>query len=152
VKLTTKPALGIVLLLFAPLAVAQSKLGELLDAGGKKLSGEDFKEEVVQRVLIGPTAAGGSIEVLYAQTGVIQGLGTYSPTTQRMAPVAGVWTIDESGRVCTSMQIGGGIGGAAGSVSLPPRCQSWFKYKDQYFLADSDTDRQARVLVRTLKQ
>ena len=35
---------------------------------------------------------------------------------------------------------------------LPFRCQFWFKYKEQYFLSDSDTDRQARVLVRTIKQ
>src|SRR5262249_11679262 len=147
--LPIRPALVIALMLIAPLAMAQTKLGELLDAGAKKLSGAEFKEQVVQRVLIGPTAAGGSIEVLYAQTGVIQGLGTYSPYSLRMAPVSGIWTIDESGKVCTSMQIGSG---QIATVTLPPRCQPWFKYKDQYFLADSDTDRQARVFVRAPKQ
>lgn len=47
---------------------------------------------------------------------------------------------------------GGGGGGYANPVTLPARCQVWFKYADQYFLSDSDSDRSARVLRRTLKQ
>ena len=35
---------------------------------------------------------------------------------------------------------------------LPPRCQFWFKLGDTYFLSDSDTDRSAKVLSRTIKQ
>jgi hypothetical protein len=37
------------------------------------------------------------------------------------------------------------------ATTLPPRCQYWFKLGDVYFLADSDTDRRAKVLRRTLK-
>jgi hypothetical protein len=131
--------------------VAQSNLGELLDAGAKKLSVDEFKEEVVQRVLVGPTPAGGTIEVLYARTGVIQGVGRYSDVTARLAPISGEWTTDDSGRVCTAMRIGA-VGGAIGGVMLPARCQVWFKYRDQYFLSDSDTDRSVKVLGRTVKQ
>ncbi len=50
------------------------------------------------------------------------------------------------------MQIGGGPGGAVSGVALPGRCQVWFKYGNQYFISDSDSDRSARVLRRTLKQ
>ena len=37
-------------------------------------------------------------------------------------------------------------------VVLPPRCQFSFKLGDKYFLSDSDTDRSAKVLSRTIKQ
>jgi len=37
-------------------------------------------------------------------------------------------------------------------VILPFRCQYWFKYKDEYFIADSDSDPKAKVLRRTVKQ
>jgi hypothetical protein len=147
--LSTKLVLMLVVLLCAPLATAQSNLGELLDAGAKKLTVEEFKNEVAQRVIVGPTATGGKLELLYAHTGVIQGLGTYMDvTSQRLATISGEWTTDDNGRVCTSMTIGGGVT----AMMLPPRCQFWFKYAEQYFLSDSDSDRKARVLRRTLKQ
>ena len=156
-KAVPRPAkllLGFALLLCASFAVAQSSLGELLDAGAKKLSAQEFRQEVVQRVIVGPTAGGGNLEVMYANSGVIQGRGNYRDVAQMiMAPISGEWTIDDHGRICTSMQMGGGSGGTvSGLVMLPPRCQIWFKYKERYFLADSDSDRSARVLPRTLKQ
>jgi Ni/Co efflux regulator RcnB len=40
---------------------------------------------------------------------------------------------------------------ATPALTLPPRCQVWFKYGDDYFIADSDSDRQVRVYRRTLK-
>ena len=148
--LSTKLLSALALLLWAPLAAAQNNLGALLDAGATRLSPEAFKEEVVQRVIVGLTGAGGEIEVMYASTGVIQGIGSY----QQLAPVhivgvSGEWMLDDNGRVCTAMQIGGG-GGTP--VMLPPRCQFWFKYNGQYFMSDSDSDRRTRVLRRTLKQ
>lgn len=141
------------LLLWAPLAVAQSNLGELLDAGAKRLSVEDFKEEVVQRVIVGPTATGASLEVMYASSGEIQGRGSLIHQGVSSAPIFGEWTIDNNGRVCTSMTIGSGFGAPAfGAGPLPPRCQFWFKYAGQYFFSDSDSDRHARVFPRTVKQ
>jgi hypothetical protein len=138
-----------VLVLWVPLAAAQSNLGELLDGGAKKLSAEEFRQEVVQRVIVGPTLSGGSLEVMYASNGVIQGQGTYGTIT--LAPISGEWTIDDNARICTSMRIGGGSG-TGGGVALPSRCQFWFKHAEQYFFSDSDSDRRARVLRRTVKQ
>ena len=149
--LPTKLPLVIFLWLFAPLAVAQNKLGELLDAGAKKLSPGEFKQEIVQRVIVGPSTTGGILEIMYVDNGLVQGVGTHPFATGNIGnpftPINGEWKIDDSGKICTSMQIG-----VLGGVILPFRCQSWFKYKNQYFLADSDTDRSARVLVRTIKQ
>ena len=148
----TKLQLVLSVLLWATSAMAQSNLGELLDAGAKKLSVEEFKEEVVQRVIVGPTLSGGILEVIYASNGVIQGLGSYGAAANGSmnASISGEWTIDDNGRICTSMRIGN-AGGASGGL-LPTRCQFWFKYAEQYFLSDSDSDRRARVLSRTVKQ
>jgi hypothetical protein len=139
-----------------PLAMAQNNLGELLDAGAKKLSPEEFKQEVVQRLIAGPTATGGRLELLYAESGVIAGVGNFNDAAGLLyAQISGEWTIDD-GRICTSMRIGTGPGGALTytSVLLPRRCQVWFKLGEQYFLSDSDSDsdRYTRVLRRTLKQ
>jgi hypothetical protein len=147
--LPPKLPLGFALLLWASLASAQNNLGELLDAGAKKLSVAEFKEEVVQRVVVGRTAPGGQIEVMYARTGVISGKGSYQDQASlRLADISGEWTLDDNGRVCANML----IGAYGGGVFLPARCQFWFKYNGQYFLSDSDSDRYARVLRRTLKQ
>lgn len=54
----TPPAL-LLLLLAAPVALAQTTLGELLDGGAARVSGEAFKRDVVQQVLIGTTPTGG---------------------------------------------------------------------------------------------
>src|SRR5215467_247466 len=72
----TKLLLGSAFLLFASFAAAQKNLGELLETGGKKLSPEEFKEELVQRVIVGPTPTGGTLEVIYTSKGTIQGRGT----------------------------------------------------------------------------
>jgi hypothetical protein len=141
--------LELVVLLWAPFAIAQTNLGELLDAGAKKLSAEEFKEEIVQRVLVGPApSGGGQLELMYATNGEIQGLGMYPPILNSPQPFRGGWTTDASGRVCTTIQFV--VGNPP--VSLPTRCQFWFKYDGQYFYADSDSERTVRVIRRTLKQ
>ena len=145
-------SLGTACFLYASFAVAQSNLGELLDAGAKMISAEEFKQEVVQRMIVGPTASGGSIEVMYTANGSIAGTGTalLSPGALygRVMPVFGEWKIDDNQRICTSMRISMT---PSATVALPPRCQVWFRYRDEYFIADSDSDRRARVLRRTVQ-
>ncbi|HZI82701.1 MAG TPA: hypothetical protein VFF44_02245 [Casimicrobiaceae bacterium] len=142
------------LMLWLPLAMAQSNLGELLDAGAKRLSPDEFKEQVVQRVIVGPSATGGSLQVIYQPNGLMQGTGTAKGTILQPATIFGEWTIDDNGRICASMQSSGGGGGGYGTqgVTLPRRCQTWFKLDSDYFISDSDSDRYARVLRRTMKQ
>lgn len=119
VPLPTKLLLGLALLLLVPFAAAQNNLGELLDAGAKKLSPEEFRQDVVQRVIVGPALSGARMELIYATSGVIQGrselLGGGSPTQfGYLASIDGVWNIDDSGRICHSM--------VAGKNLLPFRC------------------------------
>src|SRR5262252_7415831 len=147
VRIPTKLLLGIAVLLLVPFATAQNNLGELLDAGAKKLSLEEFKEEIVQRITVGSMPTGGRIEVVYARSGMIQGAGSNREgAVVPSSPIMGEWTTDISGRVCTAMRIGGQPGATGPPlIMLPARCQYWFKYKDDYFLADSDSDRSAKV-------
>jgi len=144
VPLSTTIPLGVVFLLWAPLAVSQNNLGELLDAGAKKLSPEEFRLELVQREVVGLTDVGGSLEVMYASNGQVQGQGT-GRFTPRLVYLSGEWKIDDNGAICTSMRTEGG-------AALPYRCQFWFKQAGEYFLSDSDSDRRMLVLRRTVKQ
>lgn len=141
-------------LTWAPFVAGQTTLGALLDAGAKPLSAAQFKEEVVQRTIEGPTPTGGFLEVMYAESGTVQGRGTpnYSNSTAVFGrlPVDGEWKLGDNGRICTTLRIAGWTSGS--TVVMPTRCQYWFKLGDKYFFADSDTDRSAKVLVRTLKQ
>lgn len=145
----TRMLLGLVLLLLTPFAIAQNNLGELLDVGAKRVSAEEFRQDVAQHTLVGNlTAQGGNMELMYSNGGMIRGASSlYTGTPLSIAAlgqVDGVWNIDDSGRICSSMMVG--------RIFLPLRCQYWFKYKDDYFVADSDTDPKAKVLRRTVKQ
>ena len=150
VPLPTKLLLGLALLLLVPFAVAQNNLGELLDAGARKLSAEEFRQEVTKQTLVGVSPLGLRMEMMYASSGMIQGsssIYTGNPLSAQVGAgglIDGVWNIDDSGRTCTSMVVG--------RTFLPFRCQFWFKYKQDYFIADSDSDRNARVVRRTVKQ
>lgn len=150
----TRPLLLVLLpLLAAPVALAQTTLGELLDAGAARLSEEAFKRDVVQRTIVGTTPAGGTLEIMYAANGSIVGSGTATSGSFARAPVNGVWTIDAQDRICSSMSIGGASGQGGGlpqPTNLPRRCQFWFRFGESFFLSDSDSDRHARVLRRTV--
>ena len=135
-------------------ALAQQTLGELLDAGAKQLTAEEFRSEVVQRLLVGRSPSGGDLELLYTVAGVVQGRGApgnISFSLVQPANITGSWTEGDNGRICTSLIIGVGAGGGVSTVVLPPRCQFWFRLARQYYLADTDWDRSGKVLVRTLK-
>jgi len=143
--------MAMLFLLWAQWALAQSDLGQVLDAGGKLLTLEEFKQELVQRVLTGPTPTGGSLEIMYTSSGRIQGVGQLPGDTpfRAFSPYNGTWTDGDNEAVCAAVVITGQ--GGAGMVTLPRRCQFWFKVGDRYYLSDSDTDRSAKVLPRTVK-
>lgn len=127
------------------IAFAQGNRGELIDAGAKRISIDEFKQELVQRVLVGPTAYGGSLEIMYASNGSIQGKGTSVLFRGvQLADFQGEWKPDDSGRVCSSIGMR--------RAQNPPLCQFWFKHADRCFVSDSEADRDSSVLSRTMKQ
>jgi hypothetical protein len=134
-------------------ARAQTNVGQLLDSGAVKLSAEEFRQQVVGRVLAGPGRGlliQTSIqEVVYLDDGIIRGSGsatTFGGMTGggQTFVIEGTWTIDDRGRICQSTR--------AGNVVLAPRCQYWFKHSDKFYFADSDTDRSAVITVRNVKK
>jgi hypothetical protein len=143
---TVKLWLIAVLVLGSPCAIGQSTLGAVLDAGAQKLTVEEFKAELMQRSLIGPSGTGVEFEVLYTSGGGINGVGRgNSPGLIPGRPLDGEWRSDTEGRICSSMRI------PASAIVLAPRCQFWFKLGDTYYVSDSDSDRYAKVLPRKLK-
>ena len=116
----------------------------VIDAGARRLTVDEFKAELVQRPIAGQMPSGANLEIVYAKTGsiageaIIQGIGSQT--------LAGEWATDDNGRICTSIQF------ARSAHETLRRCEFWFKYKEQYFLSVSDSDRQARLVRRTIKQ
>jgi hypothetical protein len=140
--------------LFASTVFAQTTLGEVLDAGASLLNVADFQREIVQRVIVGQTAAGAQLEIMYAATGVVVGRGTPPQNVNFIGinpTVSGEWTVGTEGRICTALRFQAAYVSQAPPAS-PPRCQYWFKLRDAYFISDYDSDRSAKVLSRTLKQ
>ncbi len=134
-------------------ALAQTKVGQLLDSGAVKLSAADFKQQIVGRFLVGPGRGQQVItsahEVVYLEDGRIRGSGSATTLGGMKGggmsfAIEGTWTIDERDRICETTRLG--------DVVLAPRCQFWFKQSDKYFFADSDSDRSALVTVRTVKK
>jgi hypothetical protein len=137
--------------LAASVALAQASLGELLDKGATKLSVDEFKAELVGQTLVGPSRSNVMvvIEVIYLDSGHIQGVGSNTMMGGGFAPnayfgVRGSWTVGDAQQICDSMVVG--------AVTLPSRCQYWYRYDRRYYASDSDTDRSARVLVRSRKE
>jgi hypothetical protein len=150
-SLVPTPLLALALLFVAPLAAGQDTLGAVLDQGAVKISADEFRRDLVQRTIIGTTAAGGALELIYSAGGTIAGNGTAAATSSiSKAWVQGTWTIDERERVCSSMEFGTLPGGALPRMTLPRRCQFWFKLGETYYLSESDSDRHERILRRTV--
>ena len=61
------------------------------------------------------------------------------------ADVRGTWKFGDNGTVCTSVV----LDGPTIRANFPPRCQYWYRLRDRFYVAESDTDRRARVLPRS---
>ena len=143
---------------WVPLAMAQTNLGAVLDSGGRQVSADEFKRDVVGRVMRGDTTArtpgggasatAGTLDLVYLSAGGVRGSGQSGTLGGARGggasfAVEGSWTIDERERVCTSMR--------AGAVVFAPRCQFWYVREKTYFLSDSDSDRSARISSYTIQ-
>jgi len=150
--LMTRLAVALATVAWTACAFGQSTLGAVVDAGAKPLTPEDFKQQVMQRILVGPTATGGSLEYIYAGNGMIEGRGMVHQQGGPQPRVEGQWKFDDSGRVCTTMIVYAAPGASTAGFNLGMRCQHWYRLGADYFIADSDTDRSAKVLRRSIKQ
>jgi hypothetical protein len=138
--------IGISIALVSSYAAAQGSLGELLDAGGKKLSKTEIMAVLGGANLSGLSKTGGLFQADFKPDGTYA--GTVQSAQGKSGGMFGTWIVDESGKVCTEFTTSLG---AAGS-SKRSNCAYFYKSGDAYYVVESDTDRSALALSRTVKK
>lgn len=133
----TAGALAFLATMLAPVANAQSNLGELLDKGGKKLLKADYIALAPFRVKFEWPQGGGEGDLVYAANGTLTGTEYHYPSRSE-SPSVGTWTVDDSGSWCIKKKL------EAWNTTFD-RCWYTFRLGDEYFGTLSDTDRNARV-------
>jgi hypothetical protein len=123
--------------------LAQNTVGELLDAGGKKLSKDEVVAAIVGGNSSGPTRTGGQAQLNYKADGTFA--GTIQSSQGKNGGMFGTWTVDDSGQACVEYTIT--IFGSQQGKS----CAFFFRQADQYYVGDTD-DRGSLLLRRTIKK
>jgi hypothetical protein len=125
-------------------ALAQNTVGEVLDAGGKKLTKDEFVAAIVDSNISGPTQGGGQVQVNYKADGTFA--GNVQSAQGKNGGRYGTWTIDVSGKLCTDATT------SVYGTRQNQGCAFLFKLGDRYFVAvDTDT-RDTRVLPRAINK
>jgi hypothetical protein len=125
-------------------ALAQNDLGELLDAGGKKMSKEEIVKVFSGAHSTGKTATGAHGEFEFGADGTYSGV--VQSTAGGSAGVMGKWTATDGGKLCVEWTpVGRGANKGGG-------CGFYYSLGGDYYLTDSDSDRSVIVLKRTLKK
>ena len=122
-------------------AFAQATLGELLDAGGKKLAKDEVTSTVSGKTVTGVNALGGETRIDYNTDGAMVGSGKNPQGRGREYPISGKWWVEENGKWCTDFRT------PAGPNST---CAYLFKSGDEYFVSGSTSDRSVRVVKRAI--
>ena len=122
-------------------ALAQETLGELLDAGGKMLSKAEVMATVTGTNFSGPTKGGGQFLADYKAGGLLSGVSRNPQGAT--GPLSGTWAVDDSGKLCASFSVGGRRSADCGFV---------YKGRVDYYVCESDSDKSAPVLKRTIKR
>ncbi len=124
-------------------ALAQSSVGELLDGGATKLNRDELNALLPGATLTGLNYAGGEITSKYRQDGTLAGRAaiTSGPMIGRTTGIVGTWAVADDGKLCTDL-----------STQFGSRQTCWYLFKlgDRHFLAESDSDRAASILQRTI--
>ena len=128
---------------FTANVAAQNTLGELLDAGAKKLSKEEIQSTFNGTHSTGKTATGASGEFEFKADGTYHGV---VQTPQGNAGIMGTWTAAAGDKLCVEWTpVGRGASKGGG-------CGFYYVLAGDYYLSESDSDRSVRVLKRTLKK
>lgn len=122
-------------------AFAQATLGELLDAGGKKLTKDEVTSTVSGKTVTGMNTLGGETRIDYQADGAMMGSGKNPQGRGREYPISGKWWVEENGKWCTDFRTPGGPNSTCGYL---------FKNGDEYFVSGSPSDRSARVVKRII--
>lgn len=132
----------IVLGLVSTTAFAQTTLGDLLDAGGKKLSKEGLQAALSGARVSGKTATGAAtVESDFKADGTYSGTAT---STQGASGYVGTWSVDDSGKLCVEFTRTRG--------GRDKQCGYYFAIADRYYVSESDSERGSPLIERTIKK
>jgi hypothetical protein len=137
-------ALGIAcaVLLLDNSAQAQDTIGQVLAAGGKKLTKDEALALLRGATIAGPTAVGGEIHTDLQENGTTAG---YLTNAGRRGAIFGTWSIDEAGRLCRDIEI------RFYESSRFKDCLPVYRLGDEIYLpAGASADPSVRVLKRTV--
>jgi hypothetical protein len=136
-----KFALCTLSVLFSSGAVyAQENLGQVLDTGSaRKLNGEAVRSVLVGSRATGPGLKNTSTDINFHQDGTVDG---YISGGGRSVAITGNYQVADNGNICLRYEF---------AANFPPynACVWLYQVPDQYYVAHSDTDRNAAVLKRT---
>jgi hypothetical protein len=124
--------------------LAQNTIGELLAAGGKKLTKDEVLATLRGASVSGPLASGGETQIDWKENGSISGYMTNA--AGRRGSIVGSWMVDESGRVCRDIEL------RFRETTQIKDCFPVYGLGDQiYFPATASSDASAGILKRTVK-
>ena len=126
------------LLLVFTSAHAQSKLGELLDKGAKKLSKDDFAALLPATLIYTWPDKQGEGELLFKADGTVSGT-EYHKASRSSSTAVGTWNVDDNGKWCIKKYM-------ATWNRNTDTCWYSFVMDGAYFGATSDTDRNVVVV------
>lgn len=135
-------AFACLLAAFAGAAHAQYRLSEILDKGGKRLSGEEVRALLVGATVTGTALNGAQFESHYTADGKMAGTVA---SMQGMSGTVGAWNIGEKGDLCTEFTV-------TRSGAQFKGCMFYFKAGDEYFSSTSDGDRNANAAKRNVRR
>ncbi len=127
----------------ATASFAQETLGDLIQAGAKKLAVEEVKSVVIGARATGPGRRNTTSDVILHPDG--KATGYVMAGGRSFAIVNGTYKIENDGKVCLHYEFMEGI---------PPYdgCVAYFQKDTQYYLAYSDTDPKAEVVKRSFQR
>ncbi|MEP6998077.1 MAG: hypothetical protein ABI900_10520 [Betaproteobacteria bacterium] len=128
-------------------AFAQEKLGELLDAGGKKLSKDELVATMSGANVSYSTPTGGKASLDFKADGSVSGSISGGGTRNYPGTTYGTWVVDDAGRLCQERKTRIGDYSA---VDKP--CGFVFLSAGQYYFSGSDSDRNSRLAQRVIKK
>jgi hypothetical protein len=124
-------------------ALAQSSLGDLLDAGATKLSGDAVKSTLGGARVSGKAVSGADTEYDYKPDGYFS--GNLKTSDGWSSGAVGHWTVDQSGKFCSEWTL------TSNSKRLSG-CGFLYAKGDQLYYVESDSDKTAKIYPRVIKK
>lgn len=132
----------ILLLAVSCFAWAQENLGDLLDAGAKRLGAAEMQSMLVGANVTGPGMKNTSTDINFLPDGTVKG---YIYGGGRGMPITGTYRITDDGKLCVHYEF---------KAVFPPydACVNYFSLNSTLYLTYSDTDRNSEIMKRTVKR